>query len=553
MHRGEIWVISHSSRLFSLLAIMAFVIVAGASLSGWAGEHAFTISYEKYYDKVLGEWEGKCCGGALGMPIEGWNYQRIAREYGEIHDYIGYFTDRQVGWTGVCAAVSIPADRQWHEVTAAVRVPPDLDPQKLYPRLIVGLTPEFSKEDAVFEVKSISLVKPEAPRIAFDRAAFNAENGAAWKDKPLDMLGAVSKAEPLMRFESKAGSRAWAKLNPRAAKALALKPSQEIEVKIEARLLSGHNRLAIAFDKMSLEPVPGFGPDDDTTYQIIGLHSIEEFGSDVTSEQIAGEWLKHLYVPEKGMLAEQIALRRVRDGIMPPESGKHSSSEAIGGQMKAEIWGLVCPGDPARAADYGRRDGIVAHAGNGVYGEMFMAAVAAEAFKHDAASWKGDAKKANADIRKLLEAGLGQIPSDCQYAAVVRWVMQMHQDGVPWREALRRTVEKYPSPCNPVFGDAGIVCLGLLYGDGDFEKSLCITAMCGQDTDCDTASVGAVLGCLHGAKALPEKWTKPLGNTFRCFGKDLPDWTEWKITELAAQICQTGAWVSPETVKPPLR
>jgi ADP-ribosylglycohydrolase len=329
---------------------------------------------------------------------------------------------------------------------------------------------------------------------------------------------------------------------------LGLKPGQEVALKITARWVSGHNRLAIAFDKMSLTPVPGFGPDDDTTYQIIGLHALKEYGPNVTSEQIAKEWLQHLHVPETSMLAEAIALRNIRDGVMPPASGKHSSSEAIGGQMKAEIWGLVCPGNPAKAAEYGRVDGVVAHAGNGAYGEMFMAAVMAESFTLDAASWKGDTKRANDEIRRLLSMGLSQIPPDCEYAAVVKWVMQMHQDGLPWREAMRRIVAKYPKACNPVFGDAGIVTLGLLYGDGDFEKSICITAMCGQDTDCDTASVGAVLGCLHGAGALPAKWTEPLGDTFRCGAKDM---TTWKISDLASEICRAGMKVTPAVIRLP--
>ncbi len=380
------------------------------------------------------------------------------------------------------------------------------------------------------------MVRPAGPEIPFNVAAYRAENGAAWK-------------EDHIRFESKAGSRAWAKLDARIAKRTALKAGQEVELRVSARWVSGLDRLAVAFDKMSLYAVPGFGPDDDTLYQIIGLHSLEEFGADVTSEQIAQEWLIHLGPPGEGMLAEQIAHRRIRDGIMPPESGKHSASEAIGGQMKGEIWGLVCPGDARKAAEYGRRDGLVAHAGNGVYGEMFVAAVIAESFKVDAASWKGNPKKAVRDIRRLLLAGLRHIPSDSEYAATVTWVMRMHEDGIPWRETLRRIVKKYPNPCNPLFGDAGIVVLGLLYGEGDFEKSLCITAMCGQDADCNAATVGALLGCLHGAKALPEKWTKPLDDTFRCYSTNLPNWNEWKITELAKQICQTGSWVSPDTIK----
>jgi len=35
------------------------------------------------------------------------------------------------------------------------------------------------------------------------------------------------------------------------------------------------------------------------------------------------------------------------------------------------------------------------------------------------------------------------------------------------------------------------------------------------DTDCNGATVGSILGMMHGASALPEKWTAPLNDKIK--------------------------------------
>jgi len=145
------------------------------------------------------------------------------------------------------------------------------------------------------------------------------------------------------------------------------------------------------------------------------------------------------------------------------------------------------------------------------------------------------------DVRKIIETALEQIPAESKYSETVRWVLQMHDAGKDYREVRAEVVRKYPSACNPVYADTGIVTLALLYGGGDFEKTITTAASCGSDTDCDTASVGAVIGCIIGANAIPAKWKDPIGDEFRCFVKDAENWS---ITELAGRICALGRKVA---------
>jgi ADP-ribosylglycohydrolase len=60
-----------------------------------------------------------------------------------------------------------------------------------------------------------------------------------------------------------------------------------------------------------------------------------------------------------------------------------------------------------------------------------------------------------------------------------------------------------------------IVALGLLFGEAEFEKSIAYTIACAFDTDCNGATVGSILGMMHGAKALPEKWVSPLNDLIK--------------------------------------
>jgi ADP-ribosylglycohydrolase len=52
----------------------------------------------------------------------------------------------------------------------------------------------------------------------------------------------------------------------------------------------------------------------------------------------------------------------------------------------------------------------------------------------------------------------------------------------------------------------------LLYGEGDFGKSICTAVGFAFDTDCNGATVGSILGMRGGIDCIDDCWKKPINN-----------------------------------------
>lgn len=142
---------------------------------------------------------------------------------------------------------------------------------------------------------------------------------------------------------------------------------------------------------------------------------------------------------------------------------------------------MIAPGVPALAAHYAFQDAIVDHAGGeGVWGEMFFAAIESAAF-------------VVSDRDRLIAIGLDMIPSECRVARAVRDLLRWHAEGVDWQTARARILSVHGSDN---FTDApqniAFTILGWLYGE-DFGDALLKAVNCGYDTDCTGATLGAIL------------------------------------------------------------
>ena len=262
--------------------------------------------------------------------------------------------------------------------------------------------------------------------------------------------------------------------------------------------------------------------DDDTNYTIMGLKVLEQAGKGFTSDDIASEWINSLPALHL-MTAERVGYRNIISGILPPESGwrRNPYREWIGAQIRADFYGYVAPGNPEEAAEYAWRDAVLAQYKNGIYGEMFVAAMLAAAAITD-------------DMDAIIQAGLGEIPEKSRLAEGVRTVLGWKKDGLSWNEAIDKMHEIYNEEnmhdwCLTT-SNAMIVALALTFGENDFEKTIAISVHAAFDTDCNGATVGSIVGMMLGAKALPEKWIAPLNDTVL---SSVAEFERSKISDLA--------------------
>jgi ADP-ribosylglycohydrolase len=271
--------------------------------------------------------------------------------------------------------------------------------------------------------------------------------------------------------------------------------------------------------------------DDDIDYTVLGLHLLETHGFGFTTEQVGELWLLRLPYLQT-FTAERAAYRNLAAGVRPPLTATVDNpyQEWIGALIRADIHGWVNPGDPPRAAAMARRDAVLSHTGNGVYGAMWAGALIAAAFTADGP-------------RTAVEAALDRIPPRCRLARTVRRAASLYDAGVTWPDALDQ-LERETSglPWIHTVPNAAVLTAGLLYGAGDFTTTIALTVRGGLDTDSNGATAGSVAGVLCGAAAIPPQWTEPLEDRIRSavFGFDSA-----RVSDLAARTHRLALRPSP--------
>jgi ADP-ribosylglycohydrolase len=248
--------------------------------------------------------------------------------------------------------------------------------------------------------------------------------------------------------------------------------------------------------------VAAMARDDDTDYTMLGLRILEKYGRSYTSSDVGSEWLRGMPY-ETVYTAERIAYGNLVAGLRPPGTAHHHNPyrEWIGAMIRADIFGYVSPGDPGGAAHLAYQDAALSHTANGIYGEMWAAALVAASFTSSSA-------------REALEQAMLVVPVRSRLSVSLRTTSDAHGAGQSWDQAMdsmERRLDGYHWV--HTINNAEVVAASLLWGDGDFSRTIGLAVEAGLDTDCDGATAGSVFGALHGTKAIPGHWTEPLQNT----------------------------------------
>ena len=204
--------------------------------------------------------------------------------------------------------------------------------------------------------------------------------------------------------------------------------------------------------------------------------------------------------------------QNLRAGLAAPASGDPDNNPFaynIDFQIEADFAGLVAPAQPGAAIDIAWRAGHVMNYGDGVYGGVMVAAMTAEAFR---------ARK----LSQIVRAGRLAVPEGSSYREMIEDVIRWHRANPgSWRRTWKLLERKWnahtlaakrdPRHVRHEFNidaklNGAYILLGLLYGKGGYARSVGISLRAGQDTDCNPANVGSIIGAWRGFRGLPRRF-----------------------------------------------
>ena len=249
---------------------------------------------------------------------------------------------------------------------------------------------------------------------------------------------------------------------------------------------------------------------DDLYVEMTFIDTLVRRGIDVTSRDAGLDFANSAY---RLWCANSNARNNLRRGIAAPASSHpawHSTTDDIDYQIEADFSGILAPGLPQAAVDFGETFGRIMNYGDGLYAGQFVGALYAEAYFET-------------DCVRLVEKALTTIPAESRYAEMVRDMLAWYKaDPKDWKGAWSKAVAKYQSKALvgkvsfkeiDVKINGAMALLGLLFGEGDMDRTMFIATAGGYDSDCNPSTACGVLGTMLGLKRMDAKYYSALDRT----------------------------------------
>ena len=294
-----------------------------------------------------------------------------------------------------------------------------------------------------------------------------------------------------------------------------------------------------------LRELEGAFSDDDTDIEYMYLLQMERHGIEPTYAQLAEAWKRH--VKARVWCANRVALNLMRAGYTPPLTGRKAYNDQwfqIDPQLVNEIWSITAPGMPRYATAKSEWAARITSDDFGLEPTVHYAAMYSAAFFES-------------DPERLVEIGLESLPPQSRFAEAVRYVQQLvneHPDD--WRTARKNLAARYygqfdynqgawPAIDAVLNGACGV--MALLYGSGDFQRTLDISCALGFDADNQAATMAGLLGVAGGSEAIPDELLRPIADSgwrdpfndryVNVTREELPDAS---INDMAARLAAQG-------------
>jgi ADP-ribosylglycohydrolase len=239
---------------------------------------------------------------------------------------------------------------------------------------------------------------------------------------------------------------------------------------------------------------------DDTEFALLTAKTLIDCGGKLSSDAVVAAWLEHVVVQDdykRGGASEKAAADNLRAGLRPPLSGKFSTFHMSDGTaMRIPPVGIICAGDPDRAAAMAEIDASISHYADGIWGAQAVAAAVAVAM-------------ADGTMEEIFAAALKPIPPDSWLYYNMRSafdIVENHANIIecwmPLHDRIRASAWATTAEAIP----AAFACLKLSHKD--FKSGLVLAANFARDADTIGAVAGSILGAKYGLAAIPPAWVE---------------------------------------------
>jgi len=292
-----------------------------------------------------------------------------------------------------------------------------------------------------------------------------------------------------------------------------------------------------------LKEIGGVFSDDDTDIEYMYLLAMEKHGPEPTLAQLAELWKYH--VRDRVWLANRAALAAMHYGYTPPVTGYRAYNPhwfQIDPQLINEVWAVTAPGMVRYA---GAKSGWAARVMDddwGVEPTIWYGAMYAAAFFES-------------DIDTLIDIGVANLPPDSRFAGTVADMRSLYRKYPgDWKKARQEMAAKYyhqePLESKTIWNanlNAAAGVLAMLYGEGDFQKTLDLSCAMGFDADNQAATVAGLLGVAFGLDGIPRQllfplpelgWTEPLNDFYKNVTRH--DMADASLKDMAKRMAAQG-------------
>ena len=244
---------------------------------------------------------------------------------------------------------------------------------------------------------------------------------------------------------------------------------------------------------------------DDLYMDLTFVDVFEKFGLDAPVDSFANAFAHAGYMLWH---ANQAARYNLLHGIKAPLSGywmNNPHADCIDYQIESDFAGLMSPGMPNTASAISDKIGHIMNYGDGWYGGVYVGAMYSLSFT-------------SSDINYIIREALKTIPAQSEFYKCIADVISNYKKyPADWKQNWLEVQKKWADDIGCPDGvfvpfnidakvNAAYVTIGLLYGKGDFTKTLEIATRCGQDADCNPSTAGGILGAILGYDKIPAYW-----------------------------------------------